>query len=111
MGDPVETALESAESLITSLLTRDRTLQVDVDGGEAGPNTIGDSEVLKLQSAQDPEESLFSPSLAVNQSLVSEGSAPFFPNTLTATSQANIPEYFDLVSPKESLHALGMCEL
>ena len=52
MGDPVETALESAESLIASLLTRDRTLQVDVDGGEAWPSTIGDSEVLKLQSAQ-----------------------------------------------------------
>ncbi len=92
--DPIDAAIESAESLIASLLTKDRAVSV-IDGGDED------------QLHPDPEQSLFSPSSGQQSSLVTEGSAPLYPTPLTATSQATVPEYFDLVSPKESLHALG----
>lgn len=90
--DPIDAAIESAESLIASLLVRERSSSLQqADGG--------------LPNGQDPEGSLFSP--IVDQSLVTEGSASLWPTTLTASSQATVPEHYSFISPKESLHALG----
>ena len=102
--DPIDAAIESAESLISSLLSRDHGV-VQVDGGASESSSTEFTDDLLRSKFQDPEQSLFSPSL--DHSLITEGSAPHFPALLTATSQATVPENLFLVSPKESLHALG----
>ena len=113
--DSIDAAIESAESLIASLLVRERSVSLS-EGGVVVPNGScqpGDdmldsaSEHQKQCATQDPEASLFSP-VIVDQSLVTEGTASLWPTTVTASSQATLPEYFGLISPKESLHALGL---
>ena len=111
-GDPelkmadnaIDAAIESAESLINSFLVRDRRISVQqVDSGVETPHRNR----LDSKEGQDPEASLFSPQ-EVDQSLVTEGVASFWSSALSASSQAAFPELFDIVSPKESLHALGL---
>lgn len=106
--DSIDAAIESAESLISSLLVRERSFSqgdswVELRNGTYQPKDVDSgSECV----SQDPEASLFSP--LVNQSLVTEGTASLWPTTVSASSQAAVPEYFGLISPKESLHALGL---
>ena len=104
-ADPIDAAIESAESLINSFLGRDRRISVQqVDCGVEMPHRTRLEDVC---SKQDPEASLFSPQ-EIDQSLVTEGVASFWPTTLSASSQAAFPEFFGIFSPKESLHALGL---
>lgn len=110
--DPIDAAIQSAESLIASLLVRERSVQLEADSGVVLPNGSYRSNEEMLDSGsephpthQDPEASLFSP--LVDQSLVTEGTASLWHTTLTASSQVTVPDYFSLMSPKESLHALG----
>jgi hypothetical protein len=107
--DPIDAAIESAESLIASLLVRERSFSQG-EGGLVLPNgschQSGDEMLDSECVSQDPEASLFSP--LVDQSLATEGTASLWPNTVTASSQAVVPKYFGLISPKESLHALGV---
>ncbi len=110
--DPIDAAIESAESLIASLLVKDHSSTSLVDGADGGEklqiNGEGDEKQSPLESKfifQNPEQSLFSP--LSDQSLVSEGVASQWLTTLTASSQATYPELDGVVSPKESLHAIG----
>lgn len=117
--DSIDAAIESAESLIASLLVRERSVSQSESGivmpnGSCQPEgdemLDSDSERNQRCASQDPEASLFSP-VIVDQSLVTEGTASLWPTTVTASSQATLPEYFGLISPKESLHALGVFSL
>lgn len=109
--DPINAAIESAESLIASLLVRERSFSQGDGGVELRNGTYQPKDEEMLDSgpecvSQDPEASLFSS--LVNQSLITEGTASLWPTSISASSQAAIPEYFGLISPKESLHALGL---
>lgn len=92
--------------MIASLLTRERLPSLhQVDTGE-GPTGSGGKEMPESTpdyatqdyATQDPE-----------QSLMALGSASLRPTGLSAASQVTVlPEIYGLLSPKESLHALGM---
>lgn len=65
--------------------------------GSSGSEVDGMPESGPDYSTQDPE-----------QSLVALGSASLRPTVLSAASHATVlPEIYGLLSPKESLHALG----
>ena len=95
--DPIERAIESAESLLAFRAREKSARSEDNDG--SGLRSLG-------SPVQDPEQSLFlSPA---DQSLVSEGAAFQWPSNKTASSEAILPPQLDdKFSPKQSLHALG----
>ena len=69
-----------------------------MDVGEGPGGTEGEEQVPESPCIQDPE-----------QSLMALGSASLRPTALSAASQATVlPDTYGLLSPKESLHALGM---
>lgn len=107
--DPIDAAIESAESLIASFLVREKAGH-QADGAAEETDTLTGNEVSQESDrkkdtgyVQDPEQSLFIPP---DQSLVTEGIAYLWPNHRTASSQATFPELGNL-SPRQSLDALG----
>ena len=106
--DPIDIAIQSAESLIASFLVREKSGPVEDSPDSAdkldGNDLAQESDGKKPGYVQDPEMSLFLPS--PDQSLRTEGEAFLWLNNKTASSQATFPELGDL-SPRQSLHALG----
>lgn len=105
MADSIDAAIESAESLIASLLTRERSTHQSENEELLNGHLEGNEAEVLGSATQDPEQSLFSP--RVDQSLVAAGVASFWPTSCTASSQAVYPVLDGYPSPRESLHALG----
>ena len=107
--DPIDAAIESAESLIASFILREKSERLP-EGVEEPDKPTGND--LSHESywkekntgcVNDPEQSLF---LLSDQSLMTEGAASLWPNYRTASSQAIFSELGNL-SPRQSLHAIG----
>lgn len=103
--DPIDAAIESAESLIASFLVREKSGRLAEEETDKPPGRHDLVHEPNGLHAQDPELSLFLP--PSDLSLVTEGAASLWPSNRTASSQAILPELEGNLSPKESLHALG----